>query len=179
MAIIRFYEELNDYLKADKRKQDIWIPIQDGCTIRTILSSLNVPIEEVDFILVNGQSVDADCTIQTDDRISIYPVFERFNIESVSRVRSRALRRPKFITDCGLEKLADQLRRRGLDVVCNVSGNKSEMMRRSKKEKRIILTLNRKILKHRSITHAIVLKARTTDQMVREIRNQLDLSLLI
>lgn len=175
MAFIRLYAELNDYLAADKSKQDIRLPHQEGCTVRSILSALTVPIGEVDLILVNGQSVNPDWAIQADDRISVYPVFERFNIACVTRVRSHALRKPKFITDVGLEELADQLSALGLDAICAVTGLKNNMIQCSKKEKRTILTLDRKVLRHRSVTHAIVLKTRTTDQMVQEIWDYLDL----
>ena len=175
MAIIRLYEELNDFLPVDKRKLDFSLDITETCTVQSILSSLRIPLESVDLILVNSQSVDAGYIIHTDDRISVYPVFERFNIANVTRVRSRPLRRPKFITDAGLEALADQLSALGLDVICNALDTRSGLIKQSKNEKRIILTLDRKILRQRSVARAIVLNAGTIDQMVEELRQRLDL----
>ncbi len=117
--------------------------------------------------------MDADYIIQTDDRISVYPVFERFNIKNVTQVRSQPLRRPKFITDAGLEELADQMNTLGLDVVCHASGTQSALIHRADIEKRIILTLDRKILKKRSVIRAIALNTRKTEFQVKEIRRYL------
>jgi hypothetical protein len=175
MALIRFYEELNDYLPEGKRKQDIYIPIHEDCTLRSILTSLNVPIEAVDLILVNSQPVDADCIMDPDDRVSVYPVFERFNIKSVTRVRSRTLRRPKFITDSELKALADQMSALGFDVVCHDSAVLNEMIKRAEKEKRTILTLDRELVRQRTVIRAIVLKAQPTKAQIQEIRQYLDL----
>ena len=175
MALIRLYEELNDYLPADTRKQDIYIPIQEGCTVRSILSSMNVPIEEVDLILVNSQPVDSDCVILSDDRISVYPVFERLNIETVTRARTRPLRRPRFIADAGLEKLAEQLRMQGLDAVCPDSDGLNAMIQQAEKDKRIILTLDRNRINRQAVNRAIVLKAPTTESQIQEIMQYLDL----
>ena len=175
MALIRLYEELNDYLPEDKRKQDICISVQETSTVRSILSYLKVPIGEVDLVLVNGRAVNADQGIKKNDRISVYPVFERFNIQNVTRVRSRPLRRPRFITDVGLIELAHELSALGWDVIRNDSGIQSDMIQCAQKEKRIILTLDRKIEKKQSVTRVMVLKTGTTDHMVQEIRMNLNL----
>ncbi len=175
MALMRLYEELNDYLPADERKQDICIPIPGSCSVRSILLDLNVPMEEVDLILVNSQPADADCVIQADDRVSVYPVFERFNIETVTRVRSRPLRRPRFITDAGLEELAHLLRAQGLDVVCHDSAALRDIILQAEKDRRIILTLDGKRINWQAVTRAIFLKTRTTESQIQEIVQYLDL----
>jgi uncharacterized protein len=178
MPTIRFYEELNDYLPKDNRKQDIEISSQGTWTVRSILSSMEVPLSEVDLILVNGEPAGADQEIQIDDRISVYPVFERLNLKGVTQVRKRPLRRIKFITDSGLDDLTDRLSALGFDTVRMVSGFKGQILQRSEKEKRIILTMDRDIFRRGSVTRVIILSSSRTDRQVQEIRAYLDLDRL-
>jgi len=58
-------------------------------------------------MLVNGKSATLDDLVGEGDRISVYPVFERLNIEGVSRVREKPLRRLRFIVDNDLKGLAN------------------------------------------------------------------------
>ena len=54
---------------------------------------------------MNGASVSFSHIAQDGDRISVYPVFESFNISGVTKLRERPLRRPKFIVDKGFEPM--------------------------------------------------------------------------
>jgi len=55
-VLIRFYEELNDWLPPGKRKRDFEVPLNGKETVREIIETLGVPAEQVDLLLVNGQS---------------------------------------------------------------------------------------------------------------------------
>ncbi len=90
--LLRFYEELNDFLPQDKRK--IWFAyhFSDNPTIKDIIESMGVPPSEMDLILVNGQSINFSYNPKNDDKVSIYPVFESFDISRISRLRAQPLR---------------------------------------------------------------------------------------
>ena len=77
----RFYEELNDFLPAGKRKRDFQSPFKGRESIKDKIEALGVPHTEVDLILVNGNSVDFGYILQDRDRISVYPVFETLDIQ--------------------------------------------------------------------------------------------------
>lgn len=90
-AYFRLYEELNDYLPASKRKMTFGLFLKGPTTINEAICSLGVPPEEVDLVLVNGESVAFEHIIAEGDRISIYPIFESLDISNVTRLRDKPL----------------------------------------------------------------------------------------
>ena len=113
---IRFYEELNDLLPDERKKKRFEHHYLDRTSVKDLIESLGVPHTEVDLILVNGKSVGFDYIINDEDDISVYPVFESFDIKEVQHLRVEPLREPKFIADVHLGKLTRYLRIFGLDV---------------------------------------------------------------
>jgi len=114
---IRFYEELNDFLPLERRKVDFSHEFQRRASIKDLIEALGVPHTEVDLILVNGASVDFSYIVRDGDRISVYPMFEAFDIQTVSRVRPQPLRVIRFVLDVHLGKLARYLRLLGFDTL--------------------------------------------------------------
>ena len=90
-ASFRMYEELNDYMPLERRKATFSVIFKDSTTIRDAICSLGVPPEEVDLVLVNGESVPFNHVIDDEDMISVYPIFESLDISSVTRLRDTPL----------------------------------------------------------------------------------------
>jgi sulfur carrier protein ThiS len=88
---VRLYEELNDYLPEEKRKRTFNLSLKGPTTVKETMRLLGVPSEEVDLVLVNGESVPFTHIVQDQDRISIYPIFESLDISTVTRLRDRSL----------------------------------------------------------------------------------------
>jgi len=84
VANFRFYAELNDFLLPERRFTEFAYGFLDVATVKDRIESFGVPHTEVDLILVNGQSVDFACRLQDGDRISVYPVFEAFDIAGLT-----------------------------------------------------------------------------------------------
>jgi len=177
--LLRFYEELNDFLSLEKRK--IWFEchFSDNPTIKDIIESMGVPPSEVDLILVNGQSVNFSYAPKNDDKVSIYPVFESFDISTVSRLRAQPLRDPKFILDAPLGKLTKYLRLLGFDALYQDTESHdfspSSIDQIGKKDKRIILTRDKNVLKKKIITHGYLIKAVDPKKQVEEVISRFDL----
>jgi sulfur carrier protein ThiS len=93
---VRFYEELNDYLPEERRKRTFSLSLKGPTTVKEAICLLGVPSEEVDLVLVNGESVPFSHIVQDEDRISIYPIFESLDISTVTRLRDRSLLAMKF-----------------------------------------------------------------------------------
>lgn len=93
---VRLYEELNDYLPEEKRKRTLSLSLKGPTTVEDAICLLGVPSEEVDLVLVNGESVRFSHIVQDGDRISIYPIFESLDISSVTRLRDRSLLAIRF-----------------------------------------------------------------------------------
>ena len=74
-ATLRFYAELNEHLSRERRKVDSEVSFEKGQSIGSLIESLDLPPEEVDLILANGEPVDFSYVLQDGDRLSIYPEF--------------------------------------------------------------------------------------------------------
>lgn len=174
-ALFRFYEELNDYLPPGERKRDFEVPLDGKETAREIIEKLGVPPVEVDLLLVNGQSVDLDDVVEEGDRISVYPVFERLNIQGVSRVREKPLRKLRFIVDSDLKALAQSLQRLGLDVCFRGDLGREQTLQAAKEERRILLTQQVDLLESQELDRMIVLKPGSLHEQVTKVIHALDL----
>ncbi len=109
-AHYRFYAELNDFLPPERRFTAFADAFLDISTVKDRMESFGVPHTEVDLILVNGEAVDFTYRVRDGDRISVYPVFEAFDIAAAARLRPEPLRVPRFILDTHLGRLAAYLR---------------------------------------------------------------------
>jgi hypothetical protein len=96
-ATFRFYEELNDFLPNNKKKVDFEVTFNGGKSIKKIIEEFGIPQAKVDLVLINGKSVDFYYMIKDGDHVSVYPVFERLNIQNVTQLRRVPLRRIQFI----------------------------------------------------------------------------------
>jgi hypothetical protein len=175
-AILRFYEELNDFIPADRKKRQFAAPFHPGDTVKALIESLGVPHTEVDLILVNGRSAPFDQKVQEGDRISAYPVFESLEIGGITRVRPQALRRTRFILDVHLGRLAKSLRMLGFDTLYSNSCDDTSLSRISRDQGRIILTRDRQLLKRSVITHGYCLRSDQPMEQLVEVLKRFDLS---
>ncbi|MDY6934302.1 MAG: Mut7-C RNAse domain-containing protein [Spirochaetota bacterium] len=174
-VVIRFYEELNDLISKEKRKSDIEFSFSGRRSIKDLIESFGVPHVEVDLILVNQASVDFSYIVRDGDRISVYPVFETFPIDGVTRLRASPLRNLRFVFDVHLRKLARRMRLLGFDVYYEDGIEDSELVRISYQEKRILLTRDRQLLMRRSVSRGLYIRNTDPNRQMLEIVNRLHL----
>jgi uncharacterized protein with PIN domain len=172
---LRFYEELNDFLSEEKRKKRFAHHYIDRTSIKDLIESLGVPHTEVDLILANGKSINFRYLINVGDDISVYPVFESLDISNVQHLRPKPLRKPKFVADVHLGKLARYLRMFGFDVHYKNDLSDEDIVKISLKERRAILTKDRGILKRNEVTHGYFVRNTNVDKQVEEIIKRFDL----
>jgi len=171
----RFYEELNDFLPEEKRKISFEHTFIGRTSVKNMIESLGIPHSEIDLILVKGKSVDFSYIVNDRDEISVYPVFESFDISKVQHLRPQPLRKPKFIIDAGLGKLAKNLRMFGFNTTYKNNLTDEEFVAVSLKEKRAIITQNRELLKRNAVTHGYWVRSQTPEENVIEIIRRFDL----
>jgi len=174
-VLIRFYEELNDFLPRGMRKKETEHAFDHKRSVKDLIESFGVPHTEVDLILVNGRSVDFRHLVADGDRISVYPVFESLNIQNVTRLRPQPLRQPKFVCDIHLRKLAKRLRLLGLDTRFDTTASDEQLVETANSEGRILLTCNRKLLMRNNLSRGICVHERRPDKQVTEVLDRLDL----
>jgi uncharacterized protein len=165
----RFYEELNDFLPAGKVKQDIIYVFKGNPSVKDAIEAQNIPHTEVDLIIVNGNPVDFSYKLNEGDRVSVYPVFETFDITSIKGNREKPARETRFILDVHLGKLAKYLRMAGFDTKYRNNLEDSEIITISLEENRIILTRDRGILKNKMVQKGYYLRSQNPRQQLMEI----------
>ncbi len=175
-AHLRFYAELNDFLPPEKQKTDLEVSFFVSPSIKDAIEALGVPHVEVDLILVDGRSVGFDHRLAAAERVSVYPVFESLDITPLTRLQNRPLRRPTFVADVHLRKLARLLRLLGLDVLHSNSYTDAELVSISGDEGRILLTRDRALLKHGDLTHGYWIRSVHSQEQAVEVLQRFDLS---
>jgi hypothetical protein len=175
-VILRFYEELNDFLPAEKRKRDFAVSFRQPSTVKDVIQSLGVPADAIDLILVNGESVDFSYPLKGGERISVYPVFESLDIGSVSPLRQDALRNLRFVTEAELGELAELLRIFGYDCLYDNDADSKILVDISVRQGRVLLTQRDALLKHPDITRAVLVRETDPERQLDEVLKRLDLN---
>jgi sulfur carrier protein ThiS len=173
----RFYEELNDFLPKHRNKVDFEAEFNERKSIKDIIEEFGVPPTKVDLVLINGKSVDFNTIIKDGDRVSVYPVFESFNIQNVTQLRRVPLRRIQFIADIHMEKIVKPMRMLGFDIDFHGSFTTQDIIEKSIREKRIILTTRKKLKRSESVTNCILMRPGTTRKQIKYVMEYLDVKL--
>jgi uncharacterized protein with PIN domain len=174
-AQFRFYAELNDFISHPKKTSDGNYPFNGSPSIKDAIEAQGIPHTEVDLILVNGTSVDFSYRLQDGDTVSVYPVFESLDISTVIRLRQKPLRIVRFILDVHLGKLSRILRMLGFDSLYRNDYDDAEIVTIALKEKRVILTRDRGILKIKAVTHGYWIRSSIPEKQVTEVLDRFDL----
>jgi uncharacterized protein len=175
VVAIRFYAELNDFLKNRCKQKSLEFHFKGQVTIKVAIESLGVPHTSVDLILANGQPVDFLYKLQNGDLISVYPEFETFDISEINKLRKKPLRTSRFIADAHLGKLARDLRMLGFDTLFADRIPDNEIITLATREKRTILTRDRDLLKSDKLDHGYYIRATGCLDQLKEVISKFDL----
>jgi uncharacterized protein with PIN domain len=178
VARFRFYEELNDFLAPARRKQEFELRCAEAATVKNAIESVGVPHTEVELILANGESVDFAYRVHDGDRISVYPMFESFDVTPLLRLRPAPLRTPRFVADAQLGALARLLRMLGFDTRFDNPAGDAAIRALALSESRTILTRDRQLLICRDVTHGCYVHALQPQAQLREVVERLQLGTL-
>lgn len=173
---LRFYAELKDFLAANHRSGKVGRTFDVAGSVKDMIEACGVPHTEVDLILANGESVDFSYQVGDGDRISVYPVFEAFDISSIARVRPQALRQTRFVLDGHLGKVARYLRLVGFDSAYSNTWSDHELVSISTGQHRILLTRDVGLLKHGAVTHGYFVRATEPLRQLTEIVDRFHLA---
>ncbi len=173
---LRFYAELRDLLPPAHRSGRIDhrpVPTQ---SVKDLIESYGVPHTEVEIILAHDRSVGFEYRPAAGERISVYPVFEAFDISPILRLRPEPLRQTCFVLDGHLGKLTRRLRLLGLDCLYAPDAADDELVAVSVSDRRILLTRDRFLLRRRAVTHGYLLRSDRPDEQVREVMRRFQLA---
>ncbi len=174
-VLLRFYEELNDFLPAEKRKKSFSERIEGTKSVKQVIDAFGIPDSAVDLVLVNGHCVPFSHIIKDGDRISVYPKFESFDISTVTKLREKPLRRLDFVLDVHLGKLAKYLRLLGFNTLYHNSYSDHQIILLSEKTGRIILTRDKALLRSKQGSRGYLVKTTDPDKQIIEVIDRFDL----
>ena len=175
-ATFRFYEELNDFLPRAHRKVSFAHRFRGTPSVKDTIEAIGVPHTEIDLILVDGRSVGFDWLLSGGERVAVYPMFERLDITPVVRLRPAPLRKPRFVVDVHLGRLARYLRTLGFDTLYGNDYDDAALARISAADNRILLTRDKGLLKRSEVTRGYWLRHTDPRQQIAEIVAALQLS---
>lgn len=173
---IRFYEELNDFIRKDIRKRRVEKGLKHSTTVKDVIESFGVPHTEVDLILVNGESADFNYHVNDQDDISVYPMFESLNISGVTRLQGRPLRDPRFVVDVNLGRLAKKLRFLGLDTIYRNDYSDEDLLQIVTGQERVLLTRDRRLLMHKVVQRGYLPRSDIPNRQTVEVVHRFDLA---
>jgi len=172
---IRFYAELKGFLKGGDIDGEMKYDFFGIRSLKDLIESFGIPHVEVDLILVNGESAGLGRIVENGDRIGVYPIFERFNVRGLSKLRDIPLRETSFVLDVHLGKLAKYLRLFGFDSDYVNDRDDEEILRISNSQERIILTCDRQMLKRCEVMRGMLIKSRKPEEQLVEVLERLDI----
>ena len=70
---VRLYASLRKYAPQIEIGEALELTLREGVTMEHLYTRLNVPIDEVKRIIVNGISRDHDYILSDGDRVAIFP----------------------------------------------------------------------------------------------------------
>jgi uncharacterized protein with PIN domain len=151
------------------------VAVATPASIRNLFQTISIPEEEVDLILLNGRSVNLDHQIEEGDHVSVYPVFESFDITPLVKLRERPLRETRFVLDTHLGKLATYLRMLGFDALYRPDYHDRELLVIATGEQRILLSRDRQLIASEELTRAYLVRETDPHAQVREVVGRFDL----
>lgn len=172
---LRFYEELNDFLPLNKRKRRFVYPFEGRIRIKRLLQIFEVPLDLVELVLVNGDSVGFSHLLENGDTVSVYPVFESLDVGPLVRVRKKPLRRSRFLVDISLNRLAFYLRLLGFDARISHTPCREDIVRKAEKDRRILLTRDAALYRDPSIARSHLVRQDKPRRQLAEILSGYDL----
>jgi uncharacterized protein with PIN domain len=173
---LRLYEELNDYLPLERRKRTFAVEACDGATLGDVVDGLEVPREEIDLALIDGEAVAFDSRVHDGQRVALYPVFESLDVGPATVLPGRPLRETRFVLDVHLGRLARYLRLLGFDAAYRRECGDDELVAISRSEGRILLSRDGPLVARRDVSHAYLITSAVAREQAVEVVQRCDLS---
>jgi uncharacterized protein with PIN domain len=175
VAYVRVYAELNELLPPGIRYSSFPHIVEDPCSVAQCLESCGVPRSLVDLVLLNGESAGFAAPIREGDRLSVYPVFESFDIAREQRLRPKPLRMPRFVLDVHLGKLAVHLRMLGFDAIYRNDFGDDELSGAAAAEGRVLLSKDRRLLARPEVLRGYAVREKEPRLQLAEVGHRFDL----
>lgn len=173
IAYFRFHGELNDFLPRSGKDKQCRYEFDRNPSVKDSIEAIGAPHTEVDLIIANGLSIGFDYHLADGDEVEVYPVSNEVNISPRVNLRDEPI--PVFIVDVNLGKLARLLRMSGFDAVFKNDYNDHDVARIAHEQQRIVLTRDRRLLRHKIITHGYWIRSSEPRKQLIEVLDRFTL----
>ena len=168
-AIFRFYGSLNDFLPKKLRQRSILYHFKSNPNMKDAIEAIGIPHPEVQLILVEQNPVSLNSRLKNNCRVSVFPFFEKINIQPVELANTAPYKYLRFILDVHLGKLAKFLRFAGFDSLIFPNMNDNDIADLGAREERIVLTRDLGLLKHKKIQYGYWLRSQIPEEQFKEV----------
>jgi len=159
-AIFRFHGELAGFLPYGKRGGAFSHACARAATLKNAIESLGVPHTETGRVRVNGEPATLSRIVREADAIEVFPQ------HAADLVMDET---PSFIADAHLGGLARLLRMLGFDTLFENAYADRHILELLARERRILLTRDRELLKCRDVLRGCFVHARKPEQQMNEV----------
>ncbi|MCX7820547.1 MAG: Mut7-C ubiquitin/RNAse domain-containing protein [Brevinematales bacterium] len=164
---VRLYGNLNQLVEQKYQTSFVYTFLLDT-TLKDVIESIGIPHTEIGLILLDNKSVGWKTKVRDKARVSFFPLFYSFDVSKISKVYVK-LPKLKFICDVHLGKLAKYLRIMGFDCLYENNYKDEEIIKIGTSERRIILTMDRGILKNSKVKYGALIRSKNLRDQLREL----------
>ena len=171
--VLSFHGDTLDLLRRTPDPDgNIVYPLSRRASIKDIIESLGLPHTEVSKIVLNGQEQTFEKIAGDGDHFEIHPLTSAMLPTMATTLRPIPLATCLFLVDINVGRLARLLRMTGIDAeAVAAESTDSATVQRAIEEKRILVTRNRNILRHRRLTFGRLVRSENPEHQLREIIN--------
>lgn len=170
-----FHGSLNDFLSSSQRNRWVTYTYRDQPAVKDAIEAIGVPHPEIDVLLVNGAPVALLSPLQPEARVEVYPLHHSPHWPDGYSLHTPEPGPATFVLDVHLGRLAKLLRMLGFDSRYENDYDDATIARIAQEEKRIVLTRDIGLLKHRAISRGYWLRSQHADEQLAEVIRQFQL----
>lgn len=172
-ASFRFHGALERFLAPTRRGRVIRVECAVVASVKHQIEALGVPHTEVGLLLINGEAAALTQRLDDGDEVIVHPAQAESSGESAPGHPGAG--RPRFVADAHLGALARRLRMAGFDTLYDNAYADPALADLARREKRILLTRDRELLKRRQVLHGCYVHALRPEAQLQELYQRLGL----
>jgi uncharacterized protein with PIN domain len=159
VAQFRFDEGLRLLLQHDHSRGAFDYQFSGPQSAKHLIESVGIPHTEIGSVLANGIAADPGYLVQSGDVVEVFG----------NPPGREWVHEPRFVLDGHLGRLAAHLRMLGLDCHYQNDIDDAELASISVAEERILLTRDRRLLMHKSLTRGYLLRSLEPHEQLLEV----------
>lgn len=138
-------------------------------SVKDVIEALGPPHAVVGRLLVNGEERGFSVLLKPGDRVEVFPEHVPVDVTRPTPLKPAPLPGLRFLADANVGRLARMMRMLGLDTAYDRSLSDPELAELAQREKRIVVSKDRNLLKRSSICHAHLVRCDNPQDQLRNL----------